>query len=122
MFADSPVCSLRYPHEGPLARAFGVLDPGGRTRTGTTRMDSPVLYQLSYPGSYRRSCRPVVISKALFETRPRRSECFRLGHSSAMTRERAGVRGGYLQSGYGCLLSSTRAGMPRRCVGSLPAT
>jgi hypothetical protein len=50
MFADSPVCSLRYPHEGPLARAFGVLDPGGRTRTGTTRMDSPVLYQLSYPG------------------------------------------------------------------------
>ena len=43
-------CLLRYLHEGPLARAFGVLDPGGRTRTGTTRMDSPVLYQLSYPG------------------------------------------------------------------------
>jgi hypothetical protein len=41
---------LRYLHEGPLARAFGVLDTGGRTRTGTTRMDSPVLYQLSYPG------------------------------------------------------------------------
>jgi hypothetical protein len=33
-----------------MRRAFGVLDPGGRTRTGITRMDSPVLYQLSYPG------------------------------------------------------------------------
>jgi hypothetical protein len=50
MFADSPVLLVEYPHEGPLARAFGVLGPGGRTRTGTTRMDSPVLYQLSYPG------------------------------------------------------------------------
>ena len=50
MLADSPVALLRYLHEGPPKRAFDLLDPGGRTRTGTTRMDSPALYQLSYPG------------------------------------------------------------------------
>jgi hypothetical protein len=31
-------------------RAFGVLDPGGRIRTGTSALDRRVLYLLSYPG------------------------------------------------------------------------
>lgn len=31
-------------------RAFAVLDPGGRIRTGIPRMDSSLLFQLSYSG------------------------------------------------------------------------
>jgi hypothetical protein len=33
-----------------MRRAFGVLDTGGRIRTGILRMDSSLLFQLSYSG------------------------------------------------------------------------
>jgi hypothetical protein len=38
-------------------RAFAVLDPGGRIRTGILRMDSSLLSQLSYSGVVPRGLR-----------------------------------------------------------------
>jgi hypothetical protein len=44
-----------------MRRAFVVLGPGGRIRTGITLMDSETLYRLSYPGAVREMYRGVVI-------------------------------------------------------------
>src|SRR5438128_1299173 len=44
--------ALSYHERRPAARrAFAVLDPGGRSRTGISPMDSGMLYPLSYPGA-----------------------------------------------------------------------
>ena len=45
---------MSYSHGGPRSRASGVLDPGGRIRTGTSALDRRVLYLLSYPGAVPR--------------------------------------------------------------------
>jgi hypothetical protein len=41
---------MSYRTKARFRRAFGVLDPGGRIRTGTSALDRRVLYLLSYPG------------------------------------------------------------------------
>lgn len=41
-----------------MKRAFVVLGPGGRIRTGIRLMDSETLYQLSYPGAVHEMYRP----------------------------------------------------------------
>ena len=86
----NPNRTVRCKSKARHRRAFAVLDPGGRTRTGILRMDSSLLFQLSYSGVVPAGVRGgLERRKSLFRTRPSGSRA-RLRQRSGMTPERMG--------------------------------